>query len=124
MKLAQIDVMMKLKNAAKTKKDFIFIEFSDKNLSLIKFLYKEGYILSYFVKENLIRVNLRYFNNISLLENTKILSKPSIKRFLTYKDLCSLKKSNKDLILSTTLGILSYKMCLKLKTGGSLLFIL
>ncbi len=124
MKLSQIFFIIKLKNAAKMRKDFIFIKFSIKNLNLIKFLYKEGYILSYFAKDDRIRVNLRYSNNISLLDNIKIFSKPSIKKFLSYKNLCSLNKSNRDLILSTTLGILTYKKCLELKTGGSLLFAL
>lgn len=91
-------------------------------------LYKEGFILSYSLKKEInsnyeyITVNLRTFEDKSILENLKLLSIPSRRRIISHLQLSQMNLKNKLLILSTSRGILSHTECLKTRVGGVILF--
>ena len=94
----------------------------------MKLLYKEGFIQSYLLEKTnkgqyLITVKLRYSYNKSVIGNLKILSKPSISRFLKYKNLCLISEKRSLIVLSTDKGFLTTFDCKKNKLGGKLFFI-
>jgi len=94
--------------------------------SVLKILYKEGYIQSYkLIKTFLntkIKVILRSLYNKSVINSISIISKPSHKIFIRYNDLIRLSNKGSTLILSTKLGLLTHNDCIKKTIGGKALF--
>jgi ribosomal protein S8 len=123
MKKTQINDLIQIKNAAMLNKDHIFINKSEKTLKILEVLYTSGYIQTYKCLETKIEVVLRYYNNQSSLKKIVFISKPSYKKFLSYKEIVNFSNSNRTLIFSTDLGLLSQKDCIRKSKGGKLLFI-
>jgi small subunit ribosomal protein S8 len=124
MNIALIRILLQIKNASIVKKKYIEVVVNKKSIIIIKILYKNGFLQSYIKKNNKIRIYLKYIFNKSLINNLKIISKPSISYYLDYKSLCRLSTLNLNLgILSTSFGVLTSIECKKKKIGGKLLFI-
>lgn len=124
MNTALIQILLQIKNASLIKKKYIDIVVNKKSIVIIKILYKNGFLQSYIKKNNKIRIYLKYIFNKSLINNLKIISKPSISYYIDYKSLCRLSTLNLNLgILSTSFGVLTSIECKKKKIGGKLLFI-
>jgi small subunit ribosomal protein S8 len=124
MNIALIKILLQIKNASIVKKKYIEVVVNKKSIIIIKILYKNGFLQSYIKKNNKIRIYLKYIFNKSLINNLKIISKPSISYYLDYKSLCRLSTLNLNLgILSTSFGVLTSIECKKKKIGGKLLFI-
>lgn len=100
-----------------TKKSFLFLNF----LKHINYIYK----FKIFLKDNKLNflIFLYYFNQLSLVKNFKILSKPSKSYFVTLKSLILLSKRTHSsiFILSTSKGFLTHKEAIKKKIGGIML---
>ncbi|BBA85251.1 30S ribosomal protein S8 [endosymbiont of Sipalinus gigas] len=114
-----------IKNAQKSKRDFVSIFKSKIKLSIIEILKKEGFIKNYNVlildKKCYIKIFLKYFNNIPVIEELKRISKPSLR---IYTNLFRIKKNiNKFgiFIISTSKGIMTDYNCCELKLGGELI---
>jgi len=131
MNIYTIKFLIKLKNAALSKKEVITTPHNKLSYDLIKCLYKEGFIQSFELNEiislNLekkyeIKIILRFFYNKCLLKNIKILSTPSLIRYFTFKDVCKIQTKKLVMFLSTNKGILTSLDCKKQGLGGTLLF--
>jgi ribosomal protein S8 len=123
MRLMQMKLLLKLKSLAQINKKIIRIKFSQKNLSLVCFLYKEGLLQSFFIENNKIILNIRFFSNICALKLLRIVSKPSHHKFLTYKNFCKLNITNSIIAVSTDVGLINQNACKKKNKGGKILFI-
>lgn len=91
-------------------------------LDFLKILKNNGFILSYKVEENTIKIYLNINSNI--FYNIKPLSKRSINQTFSYDELKLLRtkiKSNIFLLFITNKGLLSLDEIISLKIGGKLL---
>lgn len=105
------------------KKEILFFPYSFcKTFSILKLLYFEGYIKSYFLLENKIQIVFNYLNESSLMSILKIFSKKKFIIYLSYKDLCLFNELNCILFISTIKGIITHYKALKLKIGGKMIF--
>ena len=118
-----INTIIKLKNASLIKKEYVLIAYSNLNLKVINFLYKEGFIQSLKQKNKKLFVYLRYSFNKDLFSNLKIISTSTLNYYLSYKDLCKLTNKRFVLVLSTNKGFLTGLECKEYKIGGKLFFI-
>ena len=127
--------LSKLKTASIYKKSSIIVYDYNKNfIQIIKILYQQGFIKSFFIfKKKLkkkyiagIYIFLKYsiITNRGLLDSLKIVSKQSIKVNVQYVDLCKIRKKNKFYLFSTFKGFIHLEACLKNRIGGQLLFII
>jgi ribosomal protein S8 len=96
-----------------------------KNKLIIDFcflLYELGYISSFSVEKNSVRVFFKYSAGRSTLLNIKLLSKSSKKLFVKAQKLNALvKKSSKVHIISTKYGLITGQKAVELNIGGVLL---
>ena len=121
-------LILSLKNAAKIKHRTTLISFNPSNLLVLTLLYNEGLIQSFMLKKSknksiVIEVFLRYSEGKDVLMSLKLISKPSLSKYFSYFELCSI--SNKFFFgaLSTDKKIISLSDCKKLRVGGQFLFL-
>ena len=72
------------------KKLFVYVKFNLKLLRILNLLYKDGFIRGFFIlKRNnvkYIKIYLKYdFNNKSVINIFRLVSKPSCRKYYTYK---------------------------------------
>lgn len=113
------DLFSKIINGSNVKKNFIKIKKSNKLVDLVKIFNCNGLIKGYIVKNEEILVFLKYKNNIPILKNIKMISKPSKKIFLKQKGL--FKLPNKFYIISTTSGFMTQIDAKNKNLGGELI---
>lgn len=124
-----VKLIIKLKNASGTRKEFLSIEYSKIRRDVLKLLYDEGFIQSFhfeFEKRKApvkIRIALRYSFNKALLTSLKLLSKPSLVKYMRLLDIYNIPDRRFVIFFSTDRGLLTLLECKKFKVGGKLLFI-
>ena len=130
MKITLIHLLLALKNASDLKKEKIICSYNKSFISLLKCLYKEGFI-SYFKVSNddgaklKIIIGLKYsYGKVLSISTLKFLSVPSNLYYLTYKEICKISDKKIILFISTNLGIITQIQCKKYKIGGSPLFLI
>ena len=130
MKITLINLLLALKNASDLKKEKIICSYNKSFISLLKCLYKEGFI-SYFKVLNedkaklKIIIGLQYsYGKILSISTLKFLSVPSNLYYLTYKEICKISDKKIILFISTNLGVITHIQCKKHKIGGSPLFLI
>jgi small subunit ribosomal protein S8 len=121
-----VKFLTKLKSYSFLKKEYLTVEYSEAIFEIIKLLYNEGYLQSYRLIENnlklLIYVILRYFFNKPIFKNLKLISTNSKKKYLNFSLLNKISSKKFTIVVSTSNGILSLNECKKKKLGGILLF--
>jgi len=132
MNVYTIKFLIKLKNAALARKEIVFTPYNKLSFELVKCLYKEGFIQSFELKEIFtsnfeknyeIKIILRFFYNKCILKNIKILSKPSLTKHFSLKDLSKISTKKLVMFISTDKGILTSLDCKKYNLGGIPLFV-
>lgn len=126
-----IKILYALKNGSLVNLESITTNSNKLSQSILKFLYKEGFILSYKIKQKLnyhnntseIDVQLRHYFGKPVLNKIKLMSFPSKPLHISYKSLCRINEKNKVFVFSTIKGLLTLNECKKFKVGGILLFI-
>ena len=94
------------------------------NVCLI--LKEDGYISDYSVvyddlgRKN-IRVVLSYHKGVSVIQNFFVVSKPSRRSYMKFKNLKPYKNGMGLTILSTSIGVISYKKASEERVGGEVL---
>jgi small subunit ribosomal protein S8 len=131
MNIETINFLSQLKNASLVRKGLLQTNSNKLIKSLMKILYREGFILSF---RNKLRkkfnngtldsiVNLKYFDNETIFSSLCIVSTPSNTRFLSIKDICRINSKKNLFIFSTNKGLLTLTECKKQHLGGVLLFV-
>jgi len=120
-------IVSDIKTATICKQDFVEIPFSDFTEKFVQFLYRNGLITRYFIKNTdqkyFILIVLKYFNDKGFLEEIKIFDKPSRRVFYSYKKLFFLSYHTSEFrggigVFSTIFGLLDVHMCLRFHVGG------
>lgn len=115
-------------------KNLEFIELNLKRISLktsiivLRLLLLEGYIHSYIINDNkTIKINLKYFKSLPLINKCVLLSKPKLRKYyslIQIKQFYIKRGYHILLVISTSKGIMSGENALRLKIGGEPLFFL
>jgi len=110
-----------LKSACDSNKEFALLSNTKLILNLIKILYNEGYISSYVIFQNKIKVYFKYDTGSNVLTSIECISFPSKLTFWSYSQLrkiCSRNSSNTYIISNSYEGITTSSKCLRSKHGG------
>ena len=125
MKINLINCLIALKNASLFNKKSITIKSNNQILKLIESLYKEAFILTFYLLKDStkLKIILKHYTALNFFATLKILTKSSLNFYIKYLDLSKLIFKHKIVFISTTEGILTGKECKKKKLGGTVLFI-
>lgn len=122
-----IDLIIRIKNAAKAQRRELVLPFSNLNKEVAKVLVKEGFLVE--IKEEKkgniknLRIEIAYDRRIPRLYDTSIISKPSLKKYVNSKDIARIEnKGKRTLIISTSQGVMTGKEAIKKNLGGEVLF--
>jgi ribosomal protein S8 len=111
-----------LNQAIKHKSSMAKIPFSRKGYELVKLLYKNGYINSYYVDLNVINIFFKFYENNLVLNGFFFYSKPGHIKSISFNQLRkAYVNKNKIYILSTINGICTSLEALQMHLGGIIL---
>ena len=122
-----IDLIIRIKNAYRTKNETLEMPHSSYREAVLKKLQDLRYIKSYSVEGNIVKtieVELIYTKGVPALTDVKLVSKPGKREYVSYKDLKSVMNGMGVSFLSTPKGILTNREARKEKLGGELLFLI
>ena len=119
------NLLLSLKNSSAVKLNEFYWKYSEKNIKLLKSLYRQGFIQSYVVstKSDKIRIYLRYVDNKPVFTQLKLISTTLNSKPISFKELAFLFNKRFILFLSTNTGVKTANECKKFYCGGKLLFI-
>jgi len=122
-----VDMLTRIRNAAKAKKKVAEIPGSNLKIEIAKILHDLGFVRDYaFVKDSkqgVLRVYLKYTQkDESVILGMQRVSRPGLRRFVTTEDIKKLGYSVGTTIISTSSGIMTHDDALKQGIGGEALF--
>lgn len=124
--MSYINLLTQLKNAQAVKKENIKIIFSKINETIAKILMANNFIDSFEKKgrgvKRILDIKLKYEKKYPAIKGIKLISKPSRRIYIGYKDIRPVKQGYGIMIISTPSGIITNKKARKLKVGGEALF--
>ena len=121
------DMFTRLRNGQKGKNFSILIPQSKLCSQLLDIFYAEGFILSYgisFKNPKMFEIILKYYKGKPVINKIISISKPSKRIYVSLKDLWKLNTGVNLIILSTSKGIISDKVCRQLNVGGEVFCII
>ncbi|MGX7592623.1 30S ribosomal protein S8 [Candidatus Karelsulcia muelleri] len=118
------DCLTRIRNGCLAKKDIIYIQYSKLKENILNILLEQGFILNYKLKQNkIIKVYLKYIypNKNSVIKYIKRISKPSLRKYSSSKNLPRVLNGLGIAIISTSKGIITDKLARKKKLGGEII---
>ena len=121
------DMLTRIRNGLKANHEKVLIPASKMKLSVLKILKEEGYIKDFRMiadnKQGLIETDLKYLpDGRGAIINMKRISKPSIRRYSSSKDIERVIGGMGVVVVSTSKGIMSDRQARKQNCGGEILF--
>ena len=113
-----------IKNGQLVKRKYIFQTRKKNCEPFLKILSQEGFITGYKLKQNKIKILLKYKNNQPIINSIKIISKPSRRLYYSIKQIWKINSNKHFIIFSTNKGLKSIIECKKLQIGGEPILIL
>lgn len=110
-----------IKNGQLSKKSFIYQKRKKICEELLKVLWIEGFILGFRIStrnSNLIKIFLKYRNEIPIINYIYLISKPSRRIYYSLKQIWKIKSNKSCIIISTHKGFKTITQCKKLNIGG------
>ncbi|XBT18796.1 MAG: 30S ribosomal protein S8 [Candidatus Shikimatogenerans sp. AspAUS03] len=120
-----------LKNAIIINKRVIYFNYIKYIIYILYILKKEGYIYKFHILKNKmnknindrkIKIYLKYYNDVSVINKIKLISKPSKIVYVKYKNIPIIRNNYGICLLSTSKGIMSNIKAKYYKLGGKCLF--
>ena len=117
------DLLTRLRNANMARHRFVDMTHSKMKESIVKLLKEKGYIAHYLIKEvkgiGTIRVFLKYDNERNpVINGLRRVSKPSLRRYVSYKEIPYVLGGVGTVIMSTPKGLVDGKSARQQKVGG------
>lgn len=120
------DLLPKMKNALRARKENILVPFSRMDFTVLKVLKDAGYVKE--VEKRMVgrkaflEITLLYKKKEPVMSDFRLISKPSRHLYKGYREVYSVKQGYGLGILSTPKGIMTEKEAKKQKVGGEYLF--
>jgi len=120
------DMLTRIRNACRAQHKTVDVPSSKMKEAIAQLLKREGYIEDWEVvpdnKQNVLRVRLKYLEDKrNAIEGIRRVSKPSIRVYVTRKEIRPVRKHMGVAILSTTQGILTDREARAKGVGGEVL---
>jgi small subunit ribosomal protein S8 len=117
------ELLTKVKNATIAQHLFVDVSLSSIKLNIIKILSERGFINNFIVNDEKkkIRIFLKYSGRDSIIHDLKRVSKPSLRKYISYKDIPVRFGGMGINILSTSKGVMDDETARQMKVGGELL---
>ncbi len=119
------DLLTKIKNAERARKESILTPYAEFDFAVAKLLQTHGFVKEVekraIGRKNFIEVKLKYRNGEPALTDFKIMSKPSRRIYIGYRELKPVRQHFGIAVLSTPSGVFSNKEAKKNKVGGEFL---
>lgn len=120
------NILSELKNATRAKKEKITFPFSKMDFAILTKLVENGYVKSAEKeasgRKNIITVRVAYKNKEAVVNDFKIMSKPSRHIYTDYQSVPTVMHGHGLSMLSTSKGIMTGREAKKQKVGGEYLF--
>lgn len=123
------DMLTRIRNASKVKKEKVFVPFSKLKLEIAKILKKEGFISDFEeikpgtegYKFGGLEIALKYENGQPAVSTIKRISKPGQRRYVPKDNLPVVLNNYGIAILSTSSGLMTNRQAKKAGLGGEVL---
>ena len=118
------DMLTRIRNASKQHHELVDVPYSKVKMEIAKILLEEGYIASCEVVEDThktIRITLKYFENKSVIQGLKRMSKPGLRMYAEVENLPRVLNGLGTAIISTSKGIVTDKKARELNVGGEVM---
>ncbi len=119
------DMVARIRNAQMRKKHEVLVPLSRFKEAVLGALLREGYIRSYSREDqgsfSFLRIELKYFNGKPVIQEIKRVSKPSVHIYSSIKKISSRNIGLMNIILSTSVGVLSDREAKNRNVGGKIL---
>jgi small subunit ribosomal protein S8 len=119
------DMLTRIRNAVRIRADRVDIPASKMKLEIAKILKEEGFIRAYKIlkhkKQGILRLNLKYTEEQSVITDLKRVSKPGRRVYVGSREIPRVLAGMGIAILTTSRGIMSDKTCRREKAGGEVL---
>ena len=120
------DLLTKIKNAQAVKRESVKLPYSNMDHAVAEVLVAKKFLDGAFKKgripKRVLDLKLKYKDGKGVIEGLKILSKPSRRLYIGYRDIKPVRQGYGLLVLSTPKGVMDGKSAKKQKLGGQLLF--
>lgn len=110
-----------IKNGQLAKRNFIYQNRKNVCEAFLKILWDEGFIQSYQIEinnSNILKIFLKYKNQRPVVNNIKLISKPSRRMYWSLNQIWKIDSSKNFIIFSTNKGLKSIIDCKRLRIGG------
>jgi small subunit ribosomal protein S8 len=119
------DMLTRIRNAVRIKAEKVDIPISKMKLEIAKILKEEGFVRAYKIlkdrKQGILRVIPKYLDNESVISGLKRISKPGRRVYVDRKEIPTVMGGLGIVILTTSKGILSDKVCRREGIGGEVI---
>lgn len=119
------DFLTRIRNAVKAKKKFVDIPSSKMKEGLAEIMKQTSFIKDYNivedVKQNTLRVHLKYIDGISSITGLKKISRPGLKNYVSTDNLPRVLNGIGIAVISTSKGLLTDKQARKEAVGGEVI---
>lgn len=119
------DYLTRVRNAAKAKHRRVDIPSSNLKKAISKILLEKGFVGGFTVledkKQNILRINLKYFNGKPVITGLRRISKPGIRLYRGSNELPRVLGGLGVAIISTSKGVMTDAQAKKENVGGEIL---
>jgi small subunit ribosomal protein S8 len=119
------DMLTRIRNAVRINADKVDMPASKMKLEIAKILKEEGFIRAYkilkYKKQGVLRLNLKYAGDESIITGLKKISKPGRRVYVNHKEVPRVMGGVGVAILTTSRGILGDRACRREAVGGEVL---
>jgi len=119
------DMLARIKNALRVRKEFVDLPFSKMKEEVAKILLGEGYLskVDVFSRGNkkYLRLGLKYAGKKSVIEDLKRVSKPGRRIYVNAQSLPRIQAGFGTAIISTSKGLLTDEQARQQKLGGEVI---
>ena len=121
------DFLTRIRNAIKANHRIVEIPASNTKKEITRVLHEKGFITNYKFEKNghqgSIKIALKYNSrtNLSAIEKIVRISKPGLRKYVSFENLPRVLNGLGIAILSTSKGVITDKEARKLKIGGEVL---
>jgi len=131
MNIGTVNFLNKLKNASVKNEQATTVTSNSLTRRIIKFLYKEGFILNFKIQKKVTlrndstetRIILKSRHEKACFSDLRIISTPAHQKFVRFDVLNRVSGKKTLFVFSTNRGLLPLTKCKRYHTGGVLLFV-